>query len=69
MDELEAGDCDGPRGSLTKSFKHFAMDVYMMGKETIMVEKWFRKKEVAAVRTVVATSTCSRATCTRCLPS
>merc|ERR1711953_158063 len=43
----------GPRGSLTKCFKHLAVDIYMPDKKTIKVEKWFgRKKELAAVRTV-----------------
>ena len=34
----------GPRGSLTKSFKHLAVDIYMPDKETIKVEKWFGKR-------------------------
>merc|ERR1712119_240968 len=43
----------GPRGSLTKDFKHLALDVYMLNKKTVKVEKWFgKKKELAAVRTV-----------------
>jgi large subunit ribosomal protein L9e len=43
----------GPRGSLTKSFKHLAVDIYMTDKETIKIEKWFgKKKQIAAVRTV-----------------
>merc|ERR1712001_199154 len=43
----------GPRGSLVKSFKHLALDIYMVDKETIKVEKWFgKKKQIAAVRTV-----------------
>merc|ERR1711997_596526 len=43
----------GPRGSLVKSFKHLAIDVYMVDKDTIKVEKWFgKKKQIAAVRTV-----------------
>merc|ERR1712198_230402 len=43
----------GPRGSLTKSFKHLAVDIYMTDKKTIKVEKWFgSKKQLAAVRTV-----------------
>jgi len=43
----------GPRGSLTKSFKHLAVDIYMHNKNTIKVEKWFgKKKQLAAVRTV-----------------
>ena len=27
----------GPRGSLVKSFKHLALDIYMVDKETIKV--------------------------------
>merc|ERR1711951_302677 len=43
----------GPRGTLVKSFKHLALDIYMVDKETIKVEKWFgKKKQIAAVRTV-----------------
>jgi len=43
----------GPRGTLVKSFKHLAMDIYMTDKMTIKVEKWFgKKKQIAAVRTV-----------------
>ena len=43
----------GPRGSLTKCFKHLAVDIYMPDKNTIKVEKWFgKKKQLAAVRTV-----------------
>merc|ERR1711892_1535099 len=43
----------GPRGSLTKSFKHLAVDIYMTDKQTIKIEKWFgKKKQIAAVRTV-----------------
>ena len=43
----------GPRGSLTKEFKHLSVDIYKVDKDTIKVEKWFgKKKELAAVRTV-----------------
>merc|ERR1711868_172200 len=43
----------GPRGTLTKSFKHLALDISMPDKKTVRVEKWFgKKKELAAVRTV-----------------
>ena len=43
----------GPRGELTKSFKHLALDLYMTDKVTIKVEKWFgKKKQIAAVRTI-----------------
>ena len=43
----------GPRGTLTKSFKHLAVDISMPNKKTVRVEKWFgKRKELAAVRTV-----------------
>merc|ERR1712083_659557 len=43
----------GARGTLTKEFKHLAVDIYMPDKKTIKVEKWFgKKKQIAAVRTV-----------------
>lgn len=43
----------GPRGKLERSFRHLAMDIYMVNKKKMMVEKWFgTKKEIAAVRTV-----------------
>merc|ERR1712127_353653 len=43
----------GARGTLTKSFKHLAVDIYMVDKSTIKIEKWFGKnKQIAAVRTV-----------------
>ncbi|KAI9586144.1 60S ribosomal protein L9 [Glossina fuscipes] len=43
----------GPRGTLKRSFKHLALDMYMVNKRTLKVEKWFgSKKELAAVRTV-----------------
>merc|ERR1712210_285654 len=43
----------GPRGSLSKSFSHLAVDIFMVDKQTIKVEKWFgKKKELAAVRTL-----------------
>merc|ERR1712031_44325 len=35
------------------AFKHLAVDIYMVDKETIKVEKWFgKKKQLASVRTV-----------------
>merc|ERR1711998_738667 len=43
----------GPRGTLTKSFKHMAVDMYMSedGK-TLHVEKWFASsKELAVIKT------------------
>lgn len=43
----------GPRGKLERSFRHLAMDIYLINKKKLMVEKWFgTKKEIAAVRTV-----------------
>merc|ERR1712027_210839 len=40
-------------GSLTKEFKHLAVDIYKVDKDTIKFEKWFgKKKELASVRTV-----------------
>merc|ERR1711904_33799 len=43
----------GPRGTLTKSFKHMSVDLYMADAKTIMVEKWFGKsKELAIIKTV-----------------
>merc|ERR1712168_509953 len=43
----------GDRGTLVKSFKHLAIDIYKTDNKTIKVEKWFgTKKQLAAVRTV-----------------
>jgi len=43
----------GPRGTLNKSFKHLAVDIFMPDKKTVRVEKWFgKRKELAAVRTI-----------------
>lgn len=43
----------GPRGKLVRDFRHLAMDVRMVNRKKILVEKWFgSKKEIAAVRTV-----------------
>lgn len=43
----------GPRGVLRRSFKHLALDLRMINRRTLKVEKWFgTKKELAAVRTV-----------------
>merc|ERR1711861_45909 len=45
----------GPRGTLTKSFKHMSVDLYMADPKTIMVEKWFgTSKELAIIKTVYA---------------
>lgn len=43
----------GPRGKLTRDFRHLAMDLRMVNRKKVLVEKWFgSKKEIAAVRTV-----------------
>jgi len=43
----------GPRGSLTKSFRHLHVDICKVNKNTVKVEKWFGlRKELAAVRTI-----------------
>ena len=43
----------GPRGRLTRSFRHLAVDISMVDSRTIKVEKWFgKRKELAAVNTV-----------------
>merc|ERR1712036_102994 len=43
----------GPRGTLTKSFKHVSIDLYKVGDDKIRVEKWFGKsKELAIIKTV-----------------
>ena len=53
MSKSTCGTLQGPRGSLSKSFRHLAVDIFMVDKETVKVEKWFgKRKELAAVRTV-----------------
>merc|ERR1712243_36880 len=43
----------GPRGKLVRDFKHLALDMEMVAKNELRVNKWFgKKKEIAAVRTV-----------------
>merc|ERR1712088_958778 len=43
----------GPRGSLSRSFRHLAVDIFMPDAKSITVEKHFgKRKELAAVRTV-----------------
>ena len=43
----------GPRGTLSRTFKHLAVDISMEGKKKIKVVKWFgKRKELAAVHTV-----------------
>jgi len=45
----------GKRGLLRKSFKHTQLDVKMLGKKRIQVEKWFgSRKDIATVRTVIS---------------
>nr|AIU94840.1 60S ribosomal protein [Phragmatopoma lapidosa] len=43
----------GPRGTLSRNFKHLAVDIRALSSNEIIVEKWFGiHKELAAVRTV-----------------
>merc|ERR1712001_474471 len=43
----------GPRGTLVRSFRHLAIDIYMEGPSKLTVEKHFgKRKENAAIRTV-----------------
>merc|ERR1711908_30478 len=43
----------GPRGTLTKSFKHRSVDLCKLDDKTIQVEKWFgASKELAIIKTV-----------------
>jgi len=43
----------GPRGVLRRSFRHLSIDITVLDKSTVKVEKWFgKKKEIAAVRTI-----------------
>ncbi|KAK7096706.1 large ribosomal subunit protein uL6-like [Littorina saxatilis] len=43
----------GPRGILTRHFRHLPVDMMMTNKETLKVEKWFgNRRELAAVNTV-----------------
>merc|ERR1712001_731725 len=43
----------GPRGTLVRSFRHLAIDIYMEGPTKLTVEKHFgKRKENAAIRTV-----------------
>merc|ERR1712221_30718 len=45
----------GKRGLLRKSFKHTQLDVKMLGRKRIQVEKWFgNRKDIATVRTVIS---------------
>ncbi|KAL5012826.1 hypothetical protein ScPMuIL_011377 [Solemya velum] len=43
----------GPRGKLTRVFRHLAVDISMESKNVVRVDKWFgKRKELAAVHTV-----------------
>merc|ERR1712121_101178 len=43
----------GPRGTLIRDFRHLPVDMVMVSKDQLKVEKWFgTRKELAAVRTV-----------------
>ncbi|GFY48305.1 60S ribosomal protein L9 [Trichonephila inaurata madagascariensis] len=43
----------GPRGMLKRSFKHVQVDMQVVGKNKLVVQKWFGiRKELATVRTV-----------------
>ncbi|XP_014672145.1 PREDICTED: 60S ribosomal protein L9-like isoform X2 [Priapulus caudatus] len=43
----------GPRGTLSRSFKHIPVDMKMVSGSQLIVEKWFGiRKELAVVRTV-----------------
>jgi len=45
----------GKRGVLRKNFKHTQLDIKMLGKKRIQVEKWFgSRKDIATVRTVIS---------------
>merc|ERR1712159_177630 len=42
----------GPRGTLTKSFKHMQIDLFKSASDTIQIEKWFAlSKENAVLKT------------------
>merc|ERR1712178_567659 len=42
----------GPRGTLTKSFKHMSIDLFKPDANTVQVEKWFSlSKEQAVIKT------------------
>lgn len=45
----------GPRGSLTRDFKHIDMDLKIIGGKYVRVDLWFaNRKQLACVRTVVS---------------
>lgn len=43
----------GPRGTLTRSFAHAKLQIEMVGKRKVRVQKWFgNRRELAVVRTI-----------------
>lgn len=43
----------GPRGTLTRDFRHLSIEMIREGKNVLRVRKWFGiRKELAAIRTV-----------------
>ncbi len=45
----------GPRGSLTRAFKHISLDIQIIENKTIKVDLWFGNREnVAAIRTITS---------------
>merc|ERR1711939_393382 len=45
----------GPRGVLTKSFRHMSVDMYMPDDKQIAVEKWWASsKELSVIKTVTS---------------
>merc|ERR1711918_286604 len=45
----------GPRGVLTKSFRHMSVDMYMPSEKSIAVEKWWASsKELSVIKTVTS---------------
>ena len=45
----------GPRGSLTKAFKHTSLAFVRLGKRSIRAEMWFgNRKQLACIRTITA---------------
>lgn len=43
----------GKKGTLVRDFRHIQVDMYMVGKRRVRVEKWWGvRKQLAAVRTV-----------------
>lgn len=44
---------EGPRGTLTKSFKHIDLELTKVGKNRIRVDIWFAtRKQMACLRTI-----------------